>query len=70
MYQGETHRGAHEHDSVADLRIKNGSFARFALFWPYSSSNQTDLRLDQTNGSVPYLGPVVSKIASFELIKW
>ena len=29
-YQGETHKGAHECNSVADLRIKNGSFARFA----------------------------------------
>ena len=32
-YQGETHKGAHERNSVADLRIKNGSFARFALLF-------------------------------------
>ena len=30
FYQGETHKGAHERNNVAYLRIKNVSFARFA----------------------------------------
>ena len=35
-YQGETHKGAHERNSVADLRIKNGSFAHFAQVFFFS----------------------------------
>ena len=38
-YQGETHKGAHECNSVADLRIKNGSFARFAQVFFFLSSS-------------------------------
>ena len=65
----------------SNTSLINSSFARVAqfalyqkvenenVFQPYSSSNQTDLRLDQSIRSVTYLGQVVSKIASFEF-KW